>query len=161
MTAPIGPDAPAEGPPSAAFDERTAALARRAEGAARHVEAARDRVRHLRAGLAATPGAPADLGPRLDQAARRLEEVGRSLSGDPVLGRRAEADAPSVRDLVGRVTGFHWDTTGPPTATQQASVARAEAELQPLVDALVAVVDVELPAITATLDAAGGPWTPR
>lgn len=143
------------------FEVRTAALARRVEGTVRQVETARDRIRHLRAGLAVTPAAPNELVSRLDQANRRLEQVARRLTGDAVRERLAEADTPSVQELVGRVTAYQWDTTGPPTSTQRAAVARADAELTPLLAELAAIVDGELPAMTAALDDAGGPWTPR
>ena len=142
------------------FDRWTADLARRVAGATEQVDRGRHRVRHLRAGLAATPGVGPELHGRLADAHRRLEEVRRCLAGDPVRQRLGEAAQPSIDELVGRVSGLGWSTTGPPTATQRAAVARAAAELEPLTRDLADVL-AELAALSADLDAAGGPWTPR
>jgi len=142
------------------FARATADLARRVAGAAGRTVDARDRVRHLRAGVAATPGAGPELFARLDAAHRELEELRRRLVGDPVRRKLGEADEPSIQDLVGRVAALHWDTTGPPTATQRSAVARAADAFEPLARELADLVD-RLTALAADLDAAGGPWTPR
>jgi hypothetical protein len=138
----------------------TAALARRVLGATRQVDEAQDRVRHLRAGLAATPEAGSELSARLDATHRALAGLRRRLVGDPVRQKLSEADEPSIDELVGRVMGFHWDTTGPPTATQRGAVDRAADAFEPLATELADLV-AALTSLSVELDAAGGPWTPR
>jgi len=159
VPAPAANDA-AEAPGSDDFRRETADLARRVAGAVQRIEAGRDRVRHLRAGILATPGNPDLLG-RLEDANRRLERLGDRLSGDPVRQRLAEPPAASVRSQVERVAHEHWETTGPPTATQRTVLARAAAAFESLAVDLDELIDVDLAALTADLDAAGGPWTPR
>ncbi|MCP3939248.1 MAG: glycosyl hydrolase [Actinomycetia bacterium] len=142
------------------FRRATADLVRRVTGAAERIVAARDRVVHLRAAILATPGGVA-LMPRLEDVHGRLESISCRLVGDPVREKLAEPAEPSIRGLVERVVTYHRDTTGPPTATQRFSVDRATAAFDSLAIELTSVVDVDLSAITADLDAAGGPWTPR
>ncbi len=142
------------------FGQETADLRRRIAGAAKEIEAARDRFRHLRVSLAAAPSAGPELFGRLDDVHRRIEAVAHSLTGDPVRARLHEPLAPSVRELADRVGGFDWFTTRPPTATQRASLARATAEFAPLRDDLTAAL-ADLADVTAAIDDAGGPWTPR
>jgi len=144
----------------AEFAAVTADLSRRVSGATEQVTADRDRIRHLRAGLAATPGPAPELFARLDAASRRLEDVAAAISGDPVRGKLHEAADPSVRELVGRVQAFHWRSTADPTATQRASLDRAATGFEPLAEALTEI-GVELAELASALDQAGGPWTRR
>ncbi|NNC80437.1 MAG: glycosyl hydrolase [Acidimicrobiales bacterium] len=141
------------------FRRRSTDLARRVAGAAKQIESARDRIRHVRAGISATPAA-ADLLPRLESVHVAIEDAAVTLMGDPVLEKMNEPARPSVRELVGRVVSNHRNNTGPPTATQRATIDQVAANFETIVPELAAAHD-ELAALTAELDAAGGPWTPR
>jgi photosystem II stability/assembly factor-like uncharacterized protein len=142
------------------FGRLTAALATRVLGAGRQVAEARDRVAHLRAGMAATAGVEAAMFARLDEANRRLEAAATALSGDPIRARFEEPAIPSIQELVGRVMWMDWDNTQPPTATQRASIDRAGVEFAEVVADLDGVVDA-LRQLSVELDQLGGPWTPR
>ena len=83
------------------------------------------------------------------------------ISGDRLLERFSEPAAPSTLELVQRVAGYHWDTTGAPTATQRESISRAANEFDAASLELRAIADRELPRLQDAVDAAGGPWTPR
>ncbi len=143
------------------FQLATAELTRKAAGAANHIERAQDRVKHLRAALVQTPGDVAGLFGRLEAIHRRLEELNRILGGDPVRERLSEAPDPSIRSMVDRVSGHHFDTTQPPTRAQQEAIHRAASAFGPFADDLAALIDTELAELVAEIDAAGGPWTPR
>jgi photosystem II stability/assembly factor-like uncharacterized protein len=134
-------------------------LVRRVAGAAQHTTSLRDRVKHLRAGIAATPDS-GDLGVRLEATHRTLEAAAALLLGDPVLQRLDEPDVPSLRATVETIAGAHRQTTGPPTATQRNTAARSETELT-AVEATLAEVGEALSALSQDLDDRGGPWTPR
>jgi len=151
---PVGADDTAQ------FRLQTIDLARRVAGATKRIESTRDRVCHLRAGIVDTPGAVDLLAP-LDEIHRQLETLGRTLAGDPVRRRLAEADGPSIRDLVDRVTGHQWATTGPPTQTQRSSIERAAAAFEPFLAHLSTLIDTDLAQLTDDADAAGVSWTPR
>ena len=146
---------------TAQFQRATSDLARQVYGAANHIERGQDRIRHLRAALLGTPPGDPGLHTRLETLHRRLEELNRRLGGDQVRERLHEAAEPSIRALVGRVMGHHWDTTQPPTQTQRSSVARAATAFEPLQAELSSLIDGDLAQLVADVDAAGGPWTPR
>jgi hypothetical protein len=134
-------------------------LVRRVAGSAQHTAALRDRVKHLRAGIAATPDS-GDLGVRLEATHRTLEAAAALLLGDPVLQRLDEPDVPSLRATIETIAGAHRQTTGAPTATQRNTAARSETELT-AVEATLAEVGEALSALSQDLDDRGGPWTPR
>ena len=154
---------PGAGPDAADTDRfrlQAAELARRTAGAAEQLKAAKDRIRHLRAGVVETPAAVGMIA-RLEDIDRRVEVLNRTLNGDPVRQRLSEPTVPSIRELIGRSFEFHGSTTGPPTATQRNAVERAAAEFGPVAEELNVLVQVDLPALIADVDAAGGPFTPR
>ncbi len=139
---------------------RAADLARRVHGSIKQVESARDRLRHIRAGVSETPGV-FELVPEVERVHGRVEALAAALTGDPVRERLAEAAPPSIRDLIDRVVQGVRESTGPLTATQHTAVERAESAFALLEPQLRETIEVELPRITAALDAAGGGWTPR
>ena len=142
-----------------AFRTGVDALVRRVSGAGEHVAALRNRVKHLRAGVAATPGT-AELGGRLETLHRALEDAAITLLGDPVRTRLDEPDVPALRATVENVAEAHRQTTGEPTATQRRLIERAEAAITSTEGELAAVAE-SLTELSSDLDAAGGPWTPR
>lgn len=147
---------------SAAEFQRTATdLARRVSGSAKDIERTQERVKHLRAALVQTPSGPADFFTRLEGIHRWLEELGRRLKGDPVRQKLAESSETSIRGLVDRVLAHHLDTTQAPTQTQRRSIEHAADAFEPFVEELTALIDGDLAALVADIDAAGGPWTPR
>ena len=146
---------------TAEFRATTADLARQVLGAAKHIEGARDRLKHLRAALVHTPGETAELFRRLELIHRRLEECSRSLSGDPVREKLAEAADTSIRTLVDRVTTVHLHNTQPATQTQRSSIEQAATAFEPLADDLSSLIADDLAELVADIDRAGGPWTPR
>ena len=97
---------------------------------------------------------------QLVDAHRRLEAIAGRLTGDPVRAKLSEAPSASVKASIDRVTGFHWDSTQAPTATQRAGAERAASAFEALGGELATLLD-EIGALTADLDAAGAPWTPR
>ncbi len=146
---------------AAAFNRRTEMLGRTVVGAGKGIDAARERIKHLRATLRRTPPTDTSLVARLESAHQHIEQLGQELTGNPVREKLAEADTPSLNELVSRTATFAWSiTTGAPTRTQQAAIERAESAFEPWrtrFDAALADLDT----IAADLDAAGGTWTRR
>ncbi len=144
----------------AAFQQETAALARRANGAAAEAGRVRERLSHLRAALAETPRAEASHFQRMDGILLSLSGLEVRLNGDPARGSRNDPAAPSIRGRVGQIIGGHWDTRQTPTETQRESLRIAGAEFEALATELRQLIDEELAALEADLEAAGAPWTP-
>ncbi len=141
------------------FRLATGDLARRVAGAVKQLERLRERLRHVRATILVTPAAASLLEPA-DAAAHDLDAVAIRLVSDVDRMRLSEATAPSIRDLVDRVVRLHGQTTGPPTRTQRDAIERAALEFDE-VEVGLDQTAAEIDAITAQLDEAGGPWTPR
>jgi len=80
--------------------------------------------------------------------------------GDRLRGRWNEPSAPSILGRIRQVAGGHWDTRQAPTQTQRRSLDVARSELAQLRTELVDVLETELPALEADLEAAADPWTP-
>lgn len=144
----------------AAFQQRTADLLRRAGGAGAEAGRVRERLRHLRAALVETPGADDEFFSRLDSIRRTLSDLEVRLNGDPERQSRNEPAAPSIRGRLGQTAGGHWGTRQMPTATQQESVRLAGEEFETLAAELKSLVERDLAALEADLEAAGAPWTP-
>ncbi len=142
-----------------AFRTATLGLARQVAGAAKEIAAARTRILHLRAGIAATPDA-LDLLPTLSDVHERLESVAVTIVGDPVRQRLAEPTSPTTKDTIDRIVGHHRSTTGPPTHTQQQRFEHATAQFE-IQRAELTLVLADLHTLTTDLDARGGAWTPR
>lgn len=144
----------------AAFQQRTADLLRRAGGAAAEARRVRERLRHLRAALVETPGAHDGFFARLDSIRRTVSDLEVHLNGDPERQSRNEPAAPSIRGRLGQTAGGHWGTRQMPTATQREQVRLAGEEFEELAAELKSLVERDLAALEADLEAAGAPWTP-
>ena len=144
----------------AAFQQRTADLLRRAGGAAAEARRVRERLRHLRAALVETPGAHDGFFARLDSIRRTLSDLEVILNGDPERQSRNEPAAPSIRSRLGQTAGGHWGTRQMPTATQREQIRIAGEEFEELAAELKSLVERDLAAFEADLEAAGAPWTP-
>ncbi len=143
------------------FIDRTASLARGVEGAKAELETLRKRLPVLRATALQTPTSETTgLVSRADDIHRSLEELRRDLVVDPVSDKLYEAAAPTVAELVGRISFVHWRTSGPPTQTQVDGLAAAADGFTAARNRLTQVRE-QLDTLAGDLDAAGGTWTPR
>jgi hypothetical protein len=144
----------------AAFQLEASELMRRVNGAGEEIGNANERLRYMRAALLETPRAAPALFTRLDALGARLAELQVRLWGDRARGRLNESSAPSISGRVGSVIYGHWETRQMPTATFRRSLEIAANDFVAFRQDLSAVIDVDLPALEAALEAAGAPWTP-
>lgn len=147
---------------AAAFGfQRDVAEVRRAVRAAVSVLGeTRARVEHLERAVQDTPGADAGWLSELSAIDDRLRALDVTLNGDRVLRDRDEASPPSVREAVEGVARNSTASSSAPTETDRARLADARAAFEPLYAELRAIVETDLPALEAKLEAAGAPWTP-
>lgn len=143
-----------------AFQEKTAALQKAVLGAGRAHDDTLERLRYVRRAISETP--EADLA--WHDEARRIEadlrELETALYGDSVVARAQEPTLPGLMQRLGRVVGGHWDASAAPTATQRRAYEIVSEQLGPWLAELERIVETDLPALEAKLDAAGAPWTP-
>ncbi len=144
-----------------AFQRDVAELQRDAMAVDRTARQTADRLALLRRAMRAAPGldaAPHEA--RIAAFEARLFEIGRVLSRDRTALDRAEFAPPSVMQRISRIVGAQFRATSAPTTTQRESYAVALAQLAETSEALRALVEGDLAALEAELEAAGVPWTP-
>ena len=144
-----------------AFQREVAALQRAAVATDRAARETSERLELLRRAVRAAPGldaAPYEA--RVTAFGERLFEIGRVLSRDRTALDRAEFAPPSVMQRIGRIVGAQFRATSAPTTTQRESYAVASRQLAEMSEALKVLVEEDLAALEAELEAAGVPWTP-
>ncbi|MFH1844412.1 MAG: glycosyl hydrolase, partial [bacterium] len=150
----------ADKPALLAFQRKCARLQKAILGTQRVADEAQQRIDLAERALQETPGANQAL---LDVAAAldtRLKDLLIELEGDRTVSRREEPTSPSISDRISWIIWSHWEATSnvPPAFERQYEIA-AEAFGRLLSD-LRQLVQVDLRALEAELDAAGAPWTP-
>jgi len=142
-----------------AFQLKTGRLQRAVLGANRALGEAGDRLAHLKKAVMDTPGADTALRDRARELEVRLEALRVKLSGDRTVASRNEPTPPSITNRLYNAMGG-WSTTMAPTGTHQQSYRVAAELFQPVLADLRQLIEVDLAALEAELEAAGGPWTP-
>ncbi|MEO1088268.1 MAG: glycosyl hydrolase, partial [Acidobacteriota bacterium] len=143
-----------------AFARRVAELQRAVIGASRSLGEATDRVAYLERAILETPDADPALGEQLRAVEEGLRRVGLALQGDRVVARAQEPRLPSISDRVNRVGVSLWTASSAPTQTQRDQVDVVAELFGPVLEELRRLVEVEVPALETSLEAAGAPWTP-
>lgn len=144
-----------------AFQREVAELQRAAIATDRAARATSERLDLLRRAVRAAPGLDAaPFETRITAFEARLFDIGRVLSRDRTALDRAEFAPPSVMQRISRVVGAQFRATSAPTTTQRNSYAVASAQLGEMSEALRTLVEGDLAALEAELEAAGVAWTP-
>jgi len=107
----------------------------------------------------ATPAADQGLLAELASLQGRLNDILLELQGDTTRAKRWEATVPSIADRVNAIVQGQWFVTSAPTQTHRQGYAYAADAFQTQLAALTALV-ADLERVEATIEAAGGPWTP-
>ncbi len=89
-----------------------------------------------------------------------LAELDLAMNGDKLREARQMAAVPGIAERIGRAVGGMASTTYGPTGTWIEDLVVAEEEFKPWLATLRRVIDTEIPAFDAWLDAQGAPWTP-
>ncbi len=152
---------PGAGPTAAAaYHQRVAEVERALDGVGQALADARTRVGLLRTALEHSPVAP---GSDLDGAVRgletRLTELDVTLNGSGARRSIGEPVTPSLADRLWAAAPSGGGSTHGPTTTQRRSLELVETGFAALRAGLAAIVEGELPALEARLEAAGVPWT--
>jgi len=139
-----------------AFQEKAGELQRAMGGAAAAVEEAGKSLRSMKRALAAAPQADPQLGEKLRAIEVRLQELMRSISGDPTLLSRNEPTIPSLMERI----GIDSSSSVPITDTVRRDYEIAADAFGPILEELRGLIDRDLKEIGSKLEAAGAPWTP-
>ncbi len=143
-----------------AFQAKTARLQRAVLGAISAADEGHQRIDFLKAALADTPAAPAELTDRARAIELALMDLETELTGDRTVGSRNE---PTTTSIVGRVQGVvytQWASTSKPTQTSLDAYEIASEAFAGLLERLTTLIQGDLAALEADAEAAGAPWTP-
>lgn len=144
-----------------AFQREVAALQRAALAVDRAARETAGRLDLVRRAVRAAPGLnAAAYETRIAAFEARLFDLRRVLSRDRTALDRAEFAPPSILDRIGRIARTGFTGASAPTATHRASRTVASDQLAGVSEALRTLVEDELAALEAELEAAGVPWTP-
>ena len=143
-----------------AFQRQTARLQRAILGSVRAAGEAQNHLDHLKKALHDTPDAGTNLLDRVRALDERLKDLRIDLEGDRTISGHSEPTPPSITGRVSRIIWGHWSSTSAPTRTQRDSYTVAADAFAPVLAELRKLVEVDLVALEAELEAAGAPWTP-
>ena len=143
-----------------AFAKQTGELQRAALGSLEALNDGLSQLALIKRVIEQTPSVPLNL----RQDARKLElkllDLRERFTGDPTRPRRNEPAMPGLIDRIETIIGGHWSTTSAPTASHRKNYEIAAAEFEDALKALHPLLDHDLPALHAALEAAGAPWAP-
>lgn len=142
------------------FKKKVARLHRAVTGAQRAAGEAGTRIAHARQAILDAPGADKSLLAEVTDLDRRLKAILVELNGDPTLDKRNEPSPPSIAQRVFQVVGSQWRATSAPTQTQRDAYRYAGEAFATQLAALRTLIETDLAALEAKLEAAGAPWTP-
>ncbi len=143
----------------AAFQLKTSQLSRKTSSAGRQLGEAGNKLRHIKAALANTPDASAELFEKHAELSKQLFDLQTILSGDNIRSGKDESISPSIMNRIGGVIWGHWNTTQSPTETQKKSIALSESEFEKY-SKEAAIYLNDLKAYEMAIEKAGAPYTP-
>jgi photosystem II stability/assembly factor-like uncharacterized protein len=142
------------------FQQKVARLQRAVEGTLKAAQEIQTRLDYLRKAVAATPGAKPELLAEVRQLRLRLDGILNQLRGDETLAKREEPVPPSINERVQNIVGSQWRVTSPPTRTEREAYRYAGQAFEKALAEFRTLVDKDLAALEAKIEAAGAPWTP-
>lgn len=145
---------------TAVFMRQVAELQRGVSAASHAAGLAFDRIDNLEKALARSQTEPGGLDSELEALKQRLYELDEALSGNRSRSSMGEPRVPTVtgRMRVASMTDGRSDYG--PTAAHRLAFETATREFLEIAAGLRMLIDVDLPALEAKMEAAGVPWTP-
>jgi len=147
----------------ALYDMRvsTGRLQATVQAAVRTTEQLKDEVTDVKAALK-TSTAPDSLTKQSDAIDREIGDILKKLRGDPEatpVSDDKRVEDPSIQERVNNVAEEIGNVTSQPTQLQRATLTLASADLQREVGRINNLLQRQIPALNAALDAAKIPWT--
>ena len=142
-----------------AFHRKAGDLYRAVQGAVAHTAELNNRVAHLKAGIASTPGATEADAQTVRELETTLADIGVALNGDDTVSSRSEPVEWSVSQRSSVVYGRLLDTRSPVPGFYEDSYGVAASEFETILTSMRAISrDLEI--LESRIESLGGPWTP-
>jgi len=145
---------------TAAFMQQVAALQRSVSAASQAAALAFTTVENLEKALARSIVDPGTLDTELEAFKQQLYDVDSALSGDRSIRSMGEPRVPTVSGRLRVAAMTDGQSDYGPTATHRRAFEIAREEFGEIEVGLRQLIDVDLPALEAKMEAAGVPWTP-
>jgi len=142
------------------FQKKIARLQRALEGTIRVAGEAQNRIELIRKAILETPALDLALLQEVQNLETRLGDIRKKLQGDRILRKYEEPSPPSIRSRIRNVVSSQWNSTLPPTRTQEDAYRYAGKEFEKVLADLRSLVERDIAEIEKKLEAAGAPWTP-
>ncbi|MEM1178654.1 MAG: hypothetical protein AAGM22_09945 [Acidobacteriota bacterium] len=143
-----------------AFTQQVADLQRAVIGASRVLDETSTRLGYLERAILETPDADPALGDDLHKLEQQVRDLRLAMAGDRVVRRAQEPAMPSISDRMNRIGYSLWTASSAPTQTQRDQYEIVSELFKPALADLKRLVEVDVPALEAALEAAGAAWTP-
>lgn len=146
-----------------AFQKKAAELAKTTYGAQRVVEDLVKRTESIKQALNNTASAPFSLLTKANQISDELDKILITIRGIEGRGASAEENPPAPVTLNSRLSTMlftSYSTTTNLTKNQKVAYETLYDEIQPIIDKLKKIIDVDLKAIESEMDKLNVPWTP-
>ena len=144
---------------AAEFTNQIAALQRGVTAADEAMELVFKSIEELERALARSTTAPGTLDTELEALKQKLYDLDQAMSGNRTIGAMGHPHVPTVSRRL-RVASMSSMSDYGPTTTQRRALEIARTEFATLESSLRQLIDVDLPALEAKMEAAGVPWTP-
>ncbi len=145
---------------TAAFMKKVAALQRGVSAASQAAAIGFTTIENLEKALARSTVAPGTLDIELEALKQRLYDLDEALSGNRSMRSLGEPRSPTVAGRLRVASTTNGQSDYGPTATHRRAFEIATEEFAAIEPKLRRLLEVDLPALEAKMEAAGVPWTP-
>ncbi|MDX1394590.1 MAG: glycosyl hydrolase [Gemmatimonadota bacterium] len=141
------------------FQRETGQLLRAVTGTQRVADAAMDRIRAMKQAVAQWPEATEQMREDVRALELRMMDLDEILNGSRTRASRSEPEMPGIVGRVNQVVRGHWQGMHGPTNTHREQYRIAYDRFSELYPDMRELVETDLPALEARLEAVGAPWT--
>jgi hypothetical protein len=113
----------------------------------------------MKAAVAQWPEATEQLREDVRAMELRLMDLQETLNGSRTRASRSEPEMPGIVSRVNQVVGGHWRGMHGPTNTHREQYRIAYDQFSDLYPDMRQLIETDLPALEARLEAVGAPWT--
>lgn len=142
-----------------AFHKDLMELSKSANSARRTLSDLRERLSYYKAASKAV-GNPSSLDEKIKTMEDALDDIGLRMSGDRIAGQLELKRPPSLNNRINTAISAGISSTSDPTKTAMEVKAIAEKYLEPVLDMLRDIVNIQVPSIDNQLNELDAPWTP-
>jgi photosystem II stability/assembly factor-like uncharacterized protein len=142
------------------FNMKVQKLARATSMAVESLNTAGEKLEAFKRALEVTPSVDPKFSPVVRSLIRQTKDIRRAMSGDEVMRGRNENSPISILERLGEARGANRGSLSKPTKTAEESYAIAAEEFAVQFAKIKKIVEQDIKAIEAALNAAGAPGTP-